>query len=127
MATKFVAPFALSRRHTLGFYAPIAANLIATDSYGHTWRFFFADRDNVALHPRFHRVTFKNCANQYKQTEWRQRSEKIVGCCHNFAPKALQEAFLKVGQWKSMVKDMDLLKRRVFLETITVVARRYTK
>ena len=40
MATKFVAPFALSRRHTLGFYAPIAANLIATDSYGHTWRFF---------------------------------------------------------------------------------------
>ena len=40
MATKFVAPFALSRRHTLGFYAPIAANLIATDSCGHTWRFF---------------------------------------------------------------------------------------
>ena len=40
MATKFVATFALSRRHTLGFYAPIAANLIATDSCGHTWRFF---------------------------------------------------------------------------------------
>ena len=72
---------------------------------------FFADRDNVALHPRFHRVTFKNCANQYKQTEWRQRSEKVAGCCHNFAPKALQEAFLKVGQWDKMVKDMDLLKR----------------
>ena len=92
-----------------------------------TYPSLLADRDNVALHPRFHRLTFKNCANQYKKTEWRQQREKIVGCCHNFAPKALQGAFLKVGQWKSMVKDMDLLKRRVFLETITVVARRYTK
>ena len=102
---------------------PIRSPHIAADTLGD----FLADRDNVALHPRFHRVTLKNCANQYKQTEWRQRNEKIVGSCHNFAPKALQEAFLKVGQWESMVKDMDLLKRRVFLETITVVARRYTK
>ena len=111
MATKFVAPFALSRRHTLGFYAPIAANLIATYSCWHTWRFFLPIATMWHFIPGSIGWRLKNFANQYKQTEWRQRSEKIVGCCHNFAPKALQEAFLKVGQWKSMVKDMDLLKR----------------
>ena len=31
---------------------------------------------HFSLDPRFHRVTYKNCANQCKQTKWQQRSGK---------------------------------------------------
>ena len=48
---------------------------------------------DFSLDLRFHRVTFKKCVNQCRQTKWRQRSEKNVACCHNCAANALQEAF----------------------------------
>ena len=54
-------------------------------------------------------------------------AQKIIGCCHNFATKVLQEAFWKVGQEKNMVEVMDLLKRKILFETITVVNRHQVK
>ena len=59
----------LSRQHTWRFHSPIAANLIATDRCRHTWRFFspMASIWHFSLDPMFHRVTFKNWANQCKQ------------------------------------------------------------
>ena len=52
----------LSRRHTWRFYTPIAANLIATDRCGHTWRCFSLTVTmwHFSLDPRFHQVTFNN-------------------------------------------------------------------
>ena len=32
---------------------------------------------DFSLDLMFHRVTFKNCVNQCRQTKWRQRSEKM--------------------------------------------------
>ena len=52
----------LSRRHTWRFYTPIAANLIATNRCGHTWRCFSLTVTmwHFSLDPRFHQVTFNN-------------------------------------------------------------------
>ena len=126
----------LSRRHTWRFYKPIAANLIAGESRKRFSPQIAADAlgdfsagDDVGLQPwlKFHRVKFKNCVNQCKQTKWGQRSEKKMLAAAIILP-------LKRSRKRSERRDNRKLwsKTRIYwnavlLETITVVVRRYIR
>ena len=73
--------------------------IFATDRYGNTWQIFssIATMWHFSLDPKFHRVTFKNCAKlaqtKVNKPNGDSEAKKIVGCCHNFATRALQEVF----------------------------------
>ena len=86
----------LSRRHTWRFSTPIAANLIVTDRCEHTSRFFFWPITS-ALIPGSIGWRLKIAWTNVKKQNGDSEAKKIVSCCHNFATKAPQEAFWKVG------------------------------
>ena len=102
-------PISWSRRHTWRFYTPIATNLIAgenrcrfspqmaADTLGDFFR-RWRQCGTSALIPgsigwRL-KITRTNVNKQNRDSE----AKKSVGCCHNFATIALQEAVWKVGQ-----------------------------
>ena len=66
----------------------------------------------MALHPRFHRLTFKNCANQYKQTEWRPQCGQIY--LFFFGSKTIFDAFRHFEKSCDNIAQLDWL---IFLPT----------